>query len=77
MTFIRGIGDALKARAAEIAIALLGEPNHMLSSRRELRFGRKGSLAVTTAGPKTGSWYDHENGVGGDLFSYGCLQGSG
>jgi hypothetical protein len=39
------------------------------SSKRQLRFGRKGSLAVTTAGPKTGSWYDHENGVGGDLFS--------
>jgi hypothetical protein len=59
----------LAARVAEIATALVGEPNRRLSSKRQLRFGRKGSLAVTTAGPKTGSWYDHENGVGGDLFS--------
>jgi putative DNA primase/helicase len=59
----------LADRVAEIATALVGEPNRRLSSKRQLRFGRKGSLAVTTAGPKTGSWYDHENGVGGDLFS--------
>jgi putative DNA primase/helicase len=59
----------LAALVAEIATALVGEPNGRLSSKRQLRFGRKGSLAVTTAGPKTGSWYDHENGVGGDLFS--------
>jgi hypothetical protein len=38
--------NCLTARAAEVAIALLGEHNRLLSSRRELRFRRKGSLAV-------------------------------
>jgi hypothetical protein len=54
--------------SAEIAKALLGQPNCELSDKRQLRFGRKGSLAVTTAGPKAGIWYDHEGGVGGDLL---------
>ena len=66
---ITAVHASLAARAAEIAIALLGEPNRRFSSTRQLRFGRKGSLAVTTAGLRIGSWYDHENGVGGDLFS--------
>lgn len=61
------ITTALMGRAAEVAIALLGEPNRQLSSKRELRFGRKGSLAVMVAGAKPGWWYDHENGTGGDL----------
>ena len=55
-------------RSAEIAKALLGQPNPQLSNKRQLRFGRKGSLVVATAGPKTGNWFDHENGVGGDLL---------
>ena len=59
---------ALTARAAEVAIALLGEPNRLLSSRRELRFHRKGSLAVVIDGAKSGRWYDFEDGLGGDLI---------
>jgi putative DNA primase/helicase len=62
------IARALTARAAEVAIAVLGEPNRQLSSTRELRFGRKGSLAVVTDGTKAGWWYDHENGNGGDII---------
>jgi hypothetical protein len=69
MTLTSAIGDALNARAAEIAMALLGEPNHMLSSSRELRFRRKGSLAVVINGLKSGQWFDHEAGVGGDLIN--------
>ena len=64
----RAIAAALTACAAESAIALLGEPNHQLSCKRQLRFGSKGSLAVVTNGTKAGSWYDHEHGVGGDLI---------
>ena len=60
---------ALTSLASEIAIAQLGEPNRQLSSKRELRFGRKGSLAVVTEGPKAGRWYDHENGTGGDVIA--------
>jgi Toprim domain len=66
---ITAMRDVLTARAGEIAIALLGEPNRPLSSRRELRFGRKGSLAVVIEGQKSGRWYDHEAGVGGDLIN--------
>ena len=54
--------------AAELAIKVLGQPNHALSSDSELRFGNRGSLAVIIEGPKAGFWYDHENGEGGDLF---------
>jgi putative DNA primase/helicase len=59
---------AISQSAAEIAIAILGEPNQRLCSKSELRFGTKGSIAVGIAGRKAGLWYDHENGEGGDLF---------
>jgi hypothetical protein len=62
------VRTSLAARAAKVTLALLGEPNSR-SGRRELRFGRKGSLSVMIAGPKAGSWYDHEAGAGGDLLS--------
>jgi putative DNA primase/helicase len=60
---------ALAGRTAELAIALLGEPNRAISGRRELRFGRHGSLAVVIAGSKAGLWHDHESGRGGDMLS--------
>jgi Toprim domain len=66
---VTAIRAALADRAAEVATALLGKPNHRLSSKEELRFGSRGSLAIVIAGTKAGSWYDHENGVGGDLFT--------
>jgi Toprim domain len=66
---VTAIRAALADRSAEVATALLGKPNHRLSSKQELRFGSRGSLAVVIAGKKAGSWYDHENGVGGDLFT--------
>ena len=34
---------------AALALRLFGEPNRRLSSGRELRFGRRGSLAVVPA----------------------------
>jgi hypothetical protein len=54
--------------AAAVARHLLGAPNRALSSKRELRFGARGSLAVVIAGQKIGSFYDHEQGTGGDLL---------
>jgi putative DNA primase/helicase len=59
----------LTFRSAEIAKALLGHPNLQLSKKGQLRFGRKGSLVVATAGPKAGNWFDHENRLGGDLLN--------
>jgi hypothetical protein len=42
-----------------------GEPNPALSSRTELRFGRKGSVAVRL---DDGRYFDHEQQKGGYLI---------
>lgn len=60
---------ALNGRLHELARQVIGEPNRHLSSRRELRFGRNGSLSLVLAGPDAGAWFDHEAGEGGDLFA--------
>lgn len=57
----------LPFHAKEVALATLGKPGSATS--REWRWGRKGSLALSIAGPKTGLWRDHESGEGGDLFA--------
>src|SRR5260370_41770685 len=59
----------LTARCAEFAIALLGEPNRAMSSKRELRFGRHGSLAVGIAGPKVGLWRGPVGGAAGEAVA--------
>ena len=53
------------ALARPVALALLGEPNPRMSTGAELRYGRKGSLAVRT---DTGQWFDHESGGGGGVL---------
>jgi hypothetical protein len=45
-----------------VARLLLGEPNRAASSKTELRYGARGSLAVDL---KKGTWFDHETGIGG------------
>jgi Toprim domain len=64
--------DAVRAglveRAAEVAIALLGEPNRAMSTGKQLRFGTNGSLAMERVGPKAGLWHDHQIQEGGDLL---------
>lgn len=47
------------------ACARFGEPNRAMSTRTELRFGRKGSVSVALTGSQAGAWYDHEAGTGG------------
>jgi hypothetical protein len=42
-----------------------GEPNPALSSRKELRFGRKGSVSLSIAGENAGVWHCFETGQGG------------
>ncbi len=51
---------------ARLALSLFGEPNWRLSSARELRFGRRGSLAVV---PDRGVFRDHEAGVSGGVLA--------
>jgi len=42
--------------------------NPRLSSGTHLCFGRKGSLRICVAGPKTGLFFDFENGAGGTIL---------
>ena len=51
----------------ELARSKFGEPNRHLSSRRELRFGRRGSISVALDGERAGAWFDHEAQEGGWL----------
>ena len=51
-----------------VAVALLGEPNAALSNERELRWGRRDSLAVHIGGPYAGRFRDHEAGTGGGVL---------
>ena len=56
------------AMMGDVAIALLGEPNTALSSGREQRYGRQGSLAVHIAGSYAGWFRDHEAGESGGVL---------
>ena len=74
---LQELRDALRADAAEVAEALLGSPNKAASTRRTLRWGSKGSLAVEVSGPRKGLWFSHESDEGGDLLelirhAHGC-----
>ncbi|MGE0190132.1 MAG: phage/plasmid primase, P4 family [Steroidobacteraceae bacterium] len=69
---IADIAEMLNARMSDLALHLLGEPNRALSTREQLRYGSKGSVAVDVAGDKAGKWYDHESGVGGDGLELVC-----
>lgn len=60
------VAELLAERMPELAHHLAGEPSHR--GRDEWRFRSRGSLAVKVAGPKRGSWFDHEAGVGGDAL---------
>ena len=62
--------EKLRAMAVEIVRSFLGEPNRKLCTRRQWRWGRKGSFALNVAGDKTGLWYDHENQIGGDIINF-------
>jgi hypothetical protein len=63
---VADVAARVNARIADLARALLGEPNRVLSTATQLRFGNKGSVAVEIDGPNAGKWFDHEHGVGGD-----------
>ncbi len=66
------IAQTLNERIHDLCFTLLGQPNKTLSTKAQLRYGNKGSLAVEIAGDKAGEWYDHEKGVGGDALKLVC-----
>ena len=57
------MGD-LGQHMGEVAREFWGQPNRRLSSKNELRWGHHGSRSVDLA---KGTWYDHENKVGGGV----------
>jgi hypothetical protein len=56
----------LTANVEALAEALLGKP--ATSRKHELRWGRKGSLCLSTHGFYRGRFFDHERGEGGDAL---------
>lgn len=64
---IASITQGLHQHARELAYELLGEP--LGQENNQLRFGsNKGSLIITIAGEKSGLWFDHQTGEGGNLL---------
>jgi putative DNA primase/helicase len=62
--------QALICRAVELVTEINGDsPNSRLTTKKEMRWGSKGSFVLTVSGRKSGLWYDHELGVGGDLLA--------
>lgn len=58
--------DGLLGEIEDVAATLLGKPNPTVSTRRTLRWGGKGSLALEIGGAKRGLWYSYELGRGSD-----------
>lgn len=47
---------------------LFGDPNPEFTTDAELRFGTHGSVSIIIKGDKRGSWYDHQDNVGGGVL---------
>ena len=62
------VSVALRGAEPTIVAEFRGEHNRALSSRREMRWGRRGSFSLQLDGPKAGLWFDHELGRGGDII---------
>lgn len=56
------IRAGLRCRAEDVARHHLGEPNPRQTTRRQVRFGSKGAVAVEIAGDKAGLWKDQSDG---------------
>ena len=56
---------ALPDAMEPVARHLLGDPNTRLSTAAELRYGTNGSLSIDL---NSGTFYDHEAGVGGGVL---------
>jgi hypothetical protein len=57
-----------------VARHLLGDPNQALSTKTELRWGRKGALAVDL---EKDTYFDHEEGEGGGVLDLVCRERGG
>ena len=59
---------ALQDDVEGVAVALLG-PANQGGARHQLRWGRKGGLALELRGPRRGVWISRETGTGGRLLA--------
>lgn len=72
---IETLKAALALRIEALAVELIGAAPTM-RARDEIRFGRKGSLAVRIGGPKKGTFADFSSDAKGDALALIChLQG--
>jgi putative DNA primase/helicase len=55
------------SRIGSLALHFLGDPNPKLSSKTELRYGSRGSLAIDLV---KSTWFDHELGEGGGVLDF-------
>ena len=65
------VRDRAAADAEAIVRDFLGEPNHRLSTKQDLRWGRKGSFTLRLS---TGKWHDFETGEHGDIADLVCRE---
>jgi len=61
---------ALREVAPELVTEFRGEHNRKLSTRKEMKWGAKGSFSLAIAGSRQGLWFDHEIGRGGDIIEF-------
>ena len=61
------IAAALRDRAADAAVTLLGKPSSRTA--HELRYGSNGKLSIVLTGAKAGLWHDYATGEGGDILT--------
>lgn len=62
---VADLAARVNKRIADLAQTLLGDPNPGHSTKCQLRYGTKGSVAIEIAGPRAGQWHDFEAGIGG------------
>ncbi len=58
----------LSLNAEYVVQHLLGTPNARLTSKKEMRYGSKGSLSISLQGDKRGTWFNFETGEKGNLL---------
>lgn len=65
---VQDIVNNLTLNTECVVQSLLGAPNANLSSKKEMRYGTKGSLSICLAGEKRGTWFNFETGEKGNLL---------
>lgn len=65
---VQDIVSNLSLNTECVVQSLLGTPNGSLSSKKEMRYGAKGSLSICLAGDKRGTWFNFETGEKGNLL---------